>query len=167
MNRNMIRQIRQQQMKRKERACQEKLVTRVQSVGEQRGQDEYQKEKEEQRYGPEVADPSRQRARLQLLRHLQGDVESGHQILIIPLQLPAVRRLPFLGRRKRIVRKIETGKIRFHQQVKVARLRNFLSAPVRILARKGVSPVVEPLRPIPPVHHRLPPSPPPAPPPPP
>src|SRR5260370_9684356 len=61
MNRNMIRQIRQQQMKRKERAGQEKIVHRVQIVAAQRGQDEYQKEKEEQRRGPEIADPPRQR----------------------------------------------------------------------------------------------------------
>src|SRR5229473_4679420 len=133
-------------MKGKERACQEKIVHRVQIVAAQRGQNEYQKEKEEQRYGSEIADPSRQRTRLQLLRHLHCDVESGHQILIIPLQLPAVRRPPFFGRRKRIVREIETGKIRFHQQVEVARLRNLLSASVRILARKSVSPIVEPLR---------------------
>src|SRR6266852_2774214 len=111
-------------MKGKARACQEKIVHRVQIVAAQRGQNEYEKEKEEQRDGAEIADPSRQRTRLQLLRHLQGDVESGHQILIIPLQLPAVRRPPFFGRRKRIVREIETGKIRFHQQVEVARLRS-------------------------------------------
>src|SRR5438445_11079782 len=126
----MIRQVRQQQMKCKERARQEKIVHRVQIVAAQRGQDKYQKEKEEQRHGAEIADSSRQRTGLQLLRHLQGDVESGYQTLIIPLQLPAVRRLPFFGRRKRIVREIETGKIRFHQQVEIARLRNFLAVPV-------------------------------------
>src|SRR5260370_32439705 len=98
MNRNMIRQIRKKKTKRKEAAGQEKIVHRVQIVAAQRGQDEYQKEKEEQRRGPEIADPPRQRTGLQLLRHLQGDVESGNQILIIPLQLPAVRRLPFFGR---------------------------------------------------------------------
>src|SRR5712664_4550804 len=106
-------------MKRKERACHEKIVHRVQIVAAQRGQYEYQEEKEEQRHGTEIADPSRQRSGLQLLRHFQCDVESGNQILIIPLQLPAVRRLPFFGRRKRIVREVETGKIRLHQQVEV------------------------------------------------
>src|SRR5713226_920527 len=106
----MIRQIRQQQMKCKERTGQKKIVHWVQIVTAQRGQDEYQKEKEKQRHGSEIADSSRQRTRLQLLRHLQRDVESGHQILVVPLQLPAVRRLPFFGRRKRIVREIKTGK---------------------------------------------------------
>src|SRR6202171_6297147 len=151
----MIRQISQQQMKCKERACQEKIVHGVQIVAAQRGENEYQKEKEEQRDGAEIADPSRQRTGLQLLRHLQCDVEPGHQILIIPLQLPAVRRLPFFGRRKRIVREIKTGKIRFHQQVEVARLRNLLPAAVRILAREGVSPTVQPLRAVGRVQHGL------------
>ena|SRR5256885_4783447 len=109
-------------MKCKERACQEKIVHRVQVVAAQGGQDEYQEEKEEQRHRREIADSSRQRTGLELLRHLQRDVESGHQVLIIPLQFPAVRGLPFFGRRKRIVREIETGKIRVHQQVEVARL---------------------------------------------
>src|SRR6267143_277478 len=116
----MIRQVRQQEMKCKECACQKEIIHRVQIVRAQRGQNKHQKEKEEQRYGSEIADASRQRTWLQLLRHLQGDVESGHQVLIIPLQLPAVRRLPFLRRRKRIVREIETGKIRFHLQVEIA-----------------------------------------------
>src|SRR6266436_9325460 len=114
MYRNMIRQVREQQMKREERAGQEKIVHRMQIVAAQRGEDEHQEEKEEQRHGSEIADSSRKRPGLQLLRHLQRDVESGHQILEIPLQLPAVRRLPLLRRRKRIIRKIETGKIRFH-----------------------------------------------------
>src|SRR5260370_16507555 len=100
MNRNMIRQIRQQQMKRKERAGQEKIVHRVQIVAAQHGQDEYQKEKKEQRAEPEIANPSPHRPPLQLLRHLQGDVESGNQILIIPLQLPAFRPPPFFRRPK-------------------------------------------------------------------
>ena len=47
MNRNMVRQIRQQQVERKERARQEKVVHRMQVVPAHRGQDEYQKEKEE------------------------------------------------------------------------------------------------------------------------
>src|SRR6266705_5290965 len=94
MNGNMIRQIRQQQMKRKEGACQEEVIHRVQIVPAQRRQNEHQKEKEEQRHGREVADPPCQRSRLQLLRHLQCYVEPGHQILVIPLQLPAARRLP-------------------------------------------------------------------------
>ncbi len=92
---------------------------------------------------------------MQFLRHLQGDVESGHQVLIVPLQLPAGRRLPFFRRRKRIVRKIEAGKIRFHQQVEVVRLRNFLSAAIRTRARKGVSPAIESLRTIRRVQHGL------------
>src|SRR5260370_33261121 len=107
MDRNMIRQIRQQQIKGKERACQEKIVHRVQVVAAQRGQNEYQEEKEEQRHGSEIADSSRQRTGLQLLRHLQDYVQPGHQNLVIQLQLQAVRRLPFFGRRKRIVWEIE------------------------------------------------------------
>src|SRR4029077_4011654 len=108
-------------MKCKERACQEKIVHRVQIVAAQRGQNEYQKEKKEQRHGAEITDAPRERAGLQFLRHFQGDVESGYQTLIIPLQLPAVCRLPFFGGRKRIVREIEAGKIRFHQELEVAR----------------------------------------------
>src|SRR5437667_5586223 len=130
MDRNVVRQVRQQQMERKERARQEKIVHRVQIVAAQRGQYEHQEEKEEQRHGSEIADSPRQWAGLQLLRHLQRDVESGHQILVIPLQLPAVRRLPFFRRRKRIVRKIKTGKIRFHYQMEIVRLRYFLPAAV-------------------------------------
>src|SRR6266704_6774 len=155
MNGNMIRQIRQQQMKREERACQEEVIHRVQIVAAQRGQNEHQKEKEEQRHGREVADPPRQRSRLQLLRHLQCDVEPGYQILVIPLQLPAARRPPLFRRRKRTVREVETGKIRLHQQAEVARLRNFLAALLRIFAgrrtlrvraRKCVAPTVQSLR---------------------
>src|SRR2546426_12241620 len=131
----MIRQVRQQQMKCKERARQEKIVHRVQIVAAQRGQDKYQKEKEEQRHRSEIADPARQRTRLQLLRHLQGDVEAGHQILIVPFQLPAIRRLPLLSRGERIVREIKTRKIRFYEQVKVARLRDLLPTPFGILPR--------------------------------
>src|SRR6266851_4173579 len=142
-------------MERKERARQEKIVHRVQIVPAQRGKNENQKEKEEQRHGREIADSSRQRTGLQFLRHLQGDVESGHQVLIVPLQLPAGRRLPFFRRRKRIVRKIEAGKIRFHQQVEVVRLRNPLPAAIRILARERVSPTVEALRAIGRVQHGL------------
>src|SRR6266571_4600681 len=119
MNRNVVRQIRQQQMKREERTRQEEIIHRVQVVPTQRGQDKNQKEKEEQRHRREIADPPRQRAGLQLLRHLQRDVEPGYQILVIPLQFPAVPRLPLFARRKRIVRKIEAGKVRLHQQVEV------------------------------------------------
>src|SRR5207247_6430799 len=115
--RNMNRKIRQQQKKRKEGACQKEVIHRVQIVPAQRGQNEHQKEKEEQRHWREVADPSRQRSRLQLLWHLQGNVKPGHQILVIPLQLPAARRLPLFSRRKRTVREVETGKIRLHQEV--------------------------------------------------
>src|SRR6266849_4229043 len=43
MNRHMIRQVRQQQMKGEERGCQEKIVHRVQIVAAQRGQNEHQK----------------------------------------------------------------------------------------------------------------------------
>src|SRR5882757_3100903 len=155
MNRNVIRQISQQQVKCKERACQEKIIHRVQIVSAQRGQDEHQEEKEKQRHRGEIADSSRQRSGLQLLRHLQGDVESRHQVLIIPLQLPPVCRLPFFTRRKRIVREIKTGEISFYQQVEVASLRDFLPAPVRIFSRKGVAPTVQPLRTIRCVQDRL------------
>src|SRR5260370_4766755 len=98
MDRNMIRQVRQQQVKRKERARQEKIVHRVQIVPAQRGQDEYQEEKEEQRHRSEVADSSRQRAGLQLLRQSQFNVKSRTHSLIIPFQLPAVWRLPLFRR---------------------------------------------------------------------
>src|SRR6266851_4366801 len=118
-------------MKCEERACQEKIVHRVQVIAAQRGKNKNQKEKEKQRHGSEIADPSRQRTGLQFLRHLQGDVESGHQVLIVPLQLPAGRRLPFF------------------------RLRNPLPAAIRILAREGVSPTVEALRAIGRVQHGL------------
>src|SRR5947208_168172 len=126
MDRNVVRQVRQQQMECKERARQEKVIHRVQIVAAQRGQYEHQEEKEEQRHGSKIADAPRQRAGLQLLRHLQRDVESGHQILVIPFQLPAVGRLSFFRRRKRIVWEIETVKIRFHQQMEIVRLRDFL-----------------------------------------
>src|SRR5260370_1909958 len=94
MDRNMIRQIGQQQMKSKERACQEKIVHRVQIVAAQRGQDKYQKEKEEQRHRSEIADSSRQRAGWQLLRYLHGDIQPRPSILIIPLHPPPLPRPP-------------------------------------------------------------------------
>ena len=86
-------------MERKERARQEEIIHRMQIKSAQRGKNEHQKEKEEERYRRKVRNPTSQGPGLQFLRHLQRNVESGNEVLVIPLQFPALRGLPlFRGR---------------------------------------------------------------------
>src|SRR5262249_39095203 len=89
MDRNVIAQIRQQQVEREKRARQEKIVHWMNVDAAQRRQYENQEEEKEERHRRKIRNPSRQRTRLQLLWHLQRDVEPAYQVLVIPLQLPA------------------------------------------------------------------------------
>src|SRR6202046_146850 len=73
----------------------------------QRGDDKYQKEKEKQRHRSEEADLSRQRPRLQLLRHGDSDSVSRTQIRVIPGQIPAIADFVFRSRRKSIFGKVD------------------------------------------------------------
>src|SRR4029434_5061480 len=83
VNRHVVAQIGQQQVKRKKRAGKEKIVHRMQVNAAQRGKNEDQKEKEEERHRSKIGNPPRQRPRLQFLRHFQRYITTRHYILVI------------------------------------------------------------------------------------
>src|SRR5262249_31797244 len=138
MNRNVVHQIRQQQVKRKKGRRQEEIIHRVQINVSQRRDDEHQEEKEEQRTRRKVADLSRQRSGLQLLWHGHANLESRNQIRIAPGHIPAVGSLMLSCWRKRIVGEIDVFEIGVHGQCEVMHLRNTIG--------QLVPPIVQTLR---------------------
>src|SRR6202046_728441 len=90
----------------------------------QRGDDKYKKKKKKQRPRSEEADLSRQRPRLQLLRHGDSDSVSRNQIRVIPGQIPAIADFVFRSRRKSIFGKVDVFEIGVNVQREVANLRN-------------------------------------------
>ena len=130
-------------MKRKKRRSQKEIVHRMQIDLPQRGQNKNQEEKEKQRYRRKIRNLSRQRPGLQLLRHLQRNIKSAHQVLVIPLQIPSLRRFVLFRRRQCVLRKIESAKIRLHQQMEIVDPRNVLSV------RELIAPGIQSLRPVP------------------
>src|SRR5437867_387302 len=101
------------------------------------GDDEHQEEKEKQRHGSKVADLSRQRTRLQLLRHGHPNLESRNQIRVAPRQVPPVRSFVLAGWRERVVGKVNVFEIRMHGESEILHLRHAIS--------QLVSPVVQAL----------------------
>src|SRR5437773_10027810 len=122
MNRDVIDKIGEQQVKRKECRGEKEIIHRMQFDTAQRGNDEHEKEKEEERNRRKKTNAARQRSRLQFLGHSHRDLVAGNQVLVIPVQLPAVRGLGFPGRRKRVIRKVNLFEVRDHLQREIAYL---------------------------------------------
>ena len=93
-------------MKREERCREKEVIHGMHLNAPHGGNDQHQKEKEEQGHGGKETDTASQRTRLKFFRHGHGDLIAGHQILVIPIQIPAVRLLVFFGRRKCVVREV-------------------------------------------------------------
>src|SRR5882724_1385645 len=124
-------------MKRKECSRQEEIIHRMQIYVAQCGDDEHQEEKEKQRHGGEVADLTRQRTRLQLLRHGHPNLESRNQIRVAPRQVPPLRSFVLAGGRERVVGKVNIFEVRVHGEIEILHLRHAIS--------QLVSPVVQTL----------------------
>jgi hypothetical protein len=86
VNRNVVHQVRQQQVKREERACEEEVVDRVQFDIAHGGEDEHYEKEQQQRDRCEIADPAGERAGLQLLGHGHAYLKSGDEVEIAPRQ---------------------------------------------------------------------------------
>src|SRR5579863_3290139 len=130
MDRNVVHQIRQKQVKGKEGCRQKKIIHWMKIVSPQGCNDEDDKEKEEQGNRCEVTDLSRQRAGLKFLRHRGADLNSRKQVLVFPTQYPASRDGVFLGGGKSILREINVLEVGFEVQAKIAHLSNVVTEPV-------------------------------------
>src|SRR5271154_2880896 len=90
MNRDAIHQISHQEVKRKKRASEKKIIHGMQLDAARRGQQEERKEEKQQRNRGKIADAPRERPRLQLLWQRNAHMVAGHQILIAPHEIPSV-----------------------------------------------------------------------------
>src|SRR5437016_10201028 len=87
-----------------------------------RRNDEHEKKEEEQRNRRQVTDLARQWAGLQLLRHEHADLISRHQVLVIPIQIPALVFWNLTGRGARVFGKVNVFEIRLYGEAEVAEL---------------------------------------------
>ena len=92
------------------------------SIPAQRGKHKNEEEKEKKRHWREKTDAPGQWPRLQFLRHLQRDVEAGHQVLIFPFQLPAAGGAPLLPWATWRSLENRNRKNRFAPQIEITRL---------------------------------------------
>src|SRR5260221_14707297 len=99
-------------MESEKRCGEEEVIHRMQLDATHGGDDEHEKEKEEERDGRKETDAAGQRSRLQLLRHGHRDLIPGNQIYEFPIEIAAIRCLMLLGRRKRVVGKIDVFEVR-------------------------------------------------------
>src|SRR5881397_1428327 len=106
MNRNVVDQISQQQMKREERGREKEVIHGMHLNAPHRGNDQHEKEEEEKGYRSKETDPAGQRAWLKFLGHGHRDLIARHKVLVIPIQIPARRRLMFFSRRQCVVGEI-------------------------------------------------------------
>src|ERR1700722_5483568 len=127
MDRNVIHQISQQQMKGEKGRCQEKIVHRMQIDLANRRNDEHQKKEKKKRHRRGVANFPRQRPGLQLRGHSHTDLKARNQIRVLPGQLPAAGNELLGSGRERIVGEINLPKIGLHGKHEIARLDNSLS----------------------------------------
>src|ERR1700677_1223739 len=138
MNRDAIHQISHQEVKRKKRAGQKKIIHGMQLDAARRSQQEKRKEEKQQRNRREITDAPRERPRLQFLWQRNAHMVAGHQILEVPRQVPSVLLAHLLRRGKRVFQQVEAGKIRGDVQLKILYLRHVVP--------KAVAPVVEAMR---------------------
>src|SRR5215467_3303921 len=117
MNVQMVGQIRQQQVERKEGSAKKEVVHRVQIEVAQSRNDENQEKKEEERHGSEEAYLARQRPGLKLFGHRHSDCVARQQVLVIPIQLPAACRIALLSGSECVVREVDVLEVRRHPQV--------------------------------------------------
>src|ERR1700751_4576612 len=119
MDRDVIHQICQQQVKREERCSQEEVVHGMEIDVTHRGDDEHQKEKEKQRYGRGVADFSCQRSGLQFFRHGHADLKAGDEVRVLPRELPASVSEQLRGGRERVIGEVDIAEVGLHHQLEV------------------------------------------------
>src|ERR1044072_4944256 len=125
-------------MKREEGSGEKKVVHGVQINAAHRGDDYHDEEEKQERHGSEKAYPAREWTGLQLLRHDYGDLISGNQIFVRPVQIPPIPVLVLIRWRKRIVGEVDFTKVRSHLQIEIFHLRHIFS--------KAVTPFIQTLR---------------------
>src|SRR5262245_61284591 len=149
MDRNVIDQVSQEQVKSKECRRQKEVVHRMQLNAAHCRDDQHQKEKEEQRDRSEETNSPRQRSWLQMLRHGHRDLVPGNQVAEFPIQDPAISGFVLFSRRERVVGKIDVLEVGCHQKREVFYLSHIwrgLAIFIFRLADKTVSPIVQTLR---------------------
>src|SRR6185503_7639601 len=127
VNRDMIHEVRQQEVEREKSARQKEIVHRVQIDAAHGGDHKHDKEEKQQRHRRKVTDPAGQRSRLELFRQNHADLKAGEQILRYPRQLPAVFCFLFQRRRQGVIWKVDIPKIGCQLQLKIAHLRHPLA----------------------------------------
>src|SRR5580704_1217332 len=90
MNRDAIHQISHQEVKRKKRASQKKIIHWMQLDPARCSQQEEREEEKQQRNGGKITDASRERPRLQFLWQGNAHVIAGNKVLVAPHQVPSV-----------------------------------------------------------------------------
>src|SRR6185436_8088120 len=90
VNRDVVYEVREQEVEREEARREEEVVHRVQLDAAHRRDDEHEEEEEEERHGREETYAPRERPRLQLLGHRHPYLVSRDEVLVTPHQLPAV-----------------------------------------------------------------------------
>src|SRR5262249_21395293 len=127
VDRHVVDQVRHEQVEGEERRGQEEVVHGVDVNAADGGDDEHQKEEKEQRDRRKEADAPGQRAGLELLRHDHADLIAGKQVLVVPVQLPAIGGFTFLAGRESVVGEVDVLEIGRHGQMEVAHLGNLIA----------------------------------------
>lgn len=88
------------------------------------------KKKKNSDTGAKKADLAGQRPGLQLLRQRGPDLQARKQIVVLPGQVPAIRSLPFLRGRERVLREVHVFEVGFQVEREIVNLRDLVAEAV-------------------------------------
>src|SRR4030095_8158007 len=97
MNRDVVDQVRKQEVKGEERGREKEIVHRVKLDAAQGGDDEHQEEEKEERDRSKETDPAGKRTGLKFFRHDHRNFVTRKHICVGPGQIPAVAVLSLSG----------------------------------------------------------------------